>query len=667
MSGGRKRRLRPDEAGYEPEARDGRVIELEPFDIVGDPNAPEVPLADVPLEEPADDGRGGRVVHELAPIEIQGRRSAWDSNVPDWVTDIVGRPTTEQGTDFAGWEFPNWIASRVADENGEMPDGLLELGYNAIARNSNPASYGAADAIRALATGEEGVAPEERSMYAVPAIAGAADALSFGFADDAGDAVYGGESGNAIDWAEDQYPGSFNAGADVAIAGQMALPGATMRNAPTFARATGTALEAGLQGALGGYGHSDAETIGGRLDDAATGALTAGALGGGLGYAAGRFGDEAARPVDEDEIARLMRDANLERVSQAGGSQSLSSKRMRTLLPGTSSEDRIEAAARLTNRLREEGVFDPRRVGPIQLPPNSDMIAQRVDDLMEGASDGIGNVHRRMEGQAVDPTTLIGHAWQRLDELEAIPGAEAQAAAMRRHLTEFSNRAESGNLTFDDLQRWKTFWRQNTNFDAPLQADRQGIYRAISNTMQEGVNDVDPALGSQYQRDREMYSIGRRFAEVNADEAMQRARNRTFSLTDYLTGLEGFREGVVPGIGAVLMNRGLRRNEHGMRAMSLERAAEALRTRPERFGRWAPRLEAARQKGSRFFNAALYAAMQDDPQVRQAVMSGDEQEQQAPMEQQSAPVIPEDAPIEMFLEDDTEELIPEDAPITDFL
>src|SRR5690606_1560147 len=137
---------------------------------------------------------------------------------------------------------------------------------------------------------------------------------------------------------------------------------------------------------------------------------------------------------------------------------------------------------------------------------------------------------------------------------------------MRTNLARFQARADAGDMTMAELQKWKTFWRQNTNFEAPLQAARQGVYRAISDTMQQGVDAVDPALGAQYRDARDMYRIGSVFEEAGGDQARNEARQRRVSLTDTLSGLEGFRNGgLLGGVAGVLANKGLRRNEHALR------------------------------------------------------------------------------------------------------
>lgn len=344
-----------------------------------------------------------------------------------------------------------------------------------------------------------------------------------------------------------------------------------------------------------------------------------------MGGLARRAQLRSQQPVDTAAIEDALNRAAWQRLSQAGAHQSLSSAKQRLLAPGTTERARTESARRTVERMREIGAFDTR----MGLPPGPDVIADRVRNAQTAAYNSMDEIGERMAGEVVDAEPLLRHVRERVSALDAIPGAETQAEQMRRNLQRFEERVTNNDLSMSDLQRWKTFWRENINFDAPQQREAQGVYRAITENMQQGVDNVDPALGRQYQQARQDAFIGQSFDELNGSNARNDARLRQFSLTDYLTGLQGFQQGgVLGGTASVIANRGLRRNEHALAARSLERAAERLRTAPERFGRHARVLQAAQQRGPRAFAAALYLSAQQDEHVRRA-MSEEEQRESA--------------------------------------
>jgi hypothetical protein len=139
--------------------------------------------------------------------------------------------------------------------------------------------------------------------------------------------------------------------------------------------------------------------------------------------------------------------------------------------------------------------------------------------------------------------------------------------------------------------------------------------------------------------------MGMHFDEMRADDMLNEARNRNESLTDIIAGtaagpaLGALAHAANAGTGGSALlgaaglyagyraNKFIRENSHGWRAMSLERAANALESNPARFGAWAMRLQAAQKRGPQAFAAALYIAQQNDAAVREAVATEEDVQQ----------------------------------------
>lgn len=614
-----------------------RVITLDPIDIQGDPDA--ILTNEHTVDVPAIDiqGRRERGLSTGVGRDAEGRSNMLPEWVPTWATDALGQPVRDDRSGVVGYEVPAWAAEFVADSEGQMPTSMLGAGAEIASNLLVPGR-----ALYRQATGEAPSA-EARTINPLSATMGAVDAASFGFADDiAGlfDEDTGRELADARRYAQRQDPGSFAIGEAGGSLPSMLLPGVSQgRGATTGARVAGGALEGAGWGALEGVGRSDADTLTGRLQDALPGALGGAVLGGGFAGASSRAEQRAAQPVDEAEIDRLIGDAAWEHLSQAGAAQS--SRRQRMLASGTDEAARTENARRMVEQLRGIRALEGRGPGGV-LPASEEAIQGRVREAHQGALAQLGQVRERMASEAVDGTPLLEHMRERVEALSRIPGAEAQTTQMRGFLRQFEQRVAQGPLSFDDLQRWKSHWRTTTNFDSPLQSERQGVYDAIRDTMQQGVADVDPALGQQYQDARRMARTGFAFSDMSADRARNEARNRSVSLTDYLAGLTGLGAvgggamealsggqalgAVAAGTGIALANRALRANEHGLNARRLERAARQLQTAPQRFGAWTQRLQAAQARGPRAFAAALYTAAQSDAAVR-AQLAQEEDEQ----------------------------------------
>lgn len=611
-----------------------RVITLDPIDIQGDPDA--VLTNEHTVDVPAINiqGRRERGLSTGVGRDAEGRSNMLPEWVPTWATDAIGQPVRDDRSGVVGYEVPAWAAELVADSEGQMPTSMVGAGAEIASNLLVPGR-----AVYRQFTGVE-PSPEARTINPLSATMGAVDAASLGFADDIAGLFNedtGRELADARRYAQRQDPGSFALGEAGGSLPSMLLPGVSQgRGATTGARVAAGALEGAGWGGIEGIGRSDAPALRGRLQDALPGALGGAVLGGGLAGASSRAEQRAAQPVDADEVERLLNDAAWEHLSQAGAAQS--SRRQRMLASGTDEAARTEGARRIVEQLRERGILRGR--GP--LPATEDAIQSRVRAAHQESLGQLGQVRERMASETVDGAPLLQHMRERVEALSAIPGAEAQTAQMRAFLAQFEQRMANGPLTFDDLQRWKSHWRTTTNFDSPLQSERQGVYNAIRDTMQRGVSDVDPALGQQYQDARRMARTGFAFGDMTADRARNEARNRSVSLTDYLAGLTGLGAvgggamealsggqalgAVATGAGIALANRAFRANEHGLNARRLERAARQLQTAPQRFGAWAQRLQAAQARGPRAFAAALYTAAQSDASVRAQLAQEDDEQ-----------------------------------------
>ena len=231
-------------------------------------------------------------------------------------------------------------------------------------------------------------------------------------------------------------------------------------------------------------------------------------------------------------------------------------------------------------------------------------------------------------------------------QIERLSRDPTQAGVVARLRTWRDGYGAQDTVTWQQYQEWKNTLGKLSNYTADEMTPRGITYGAVTEAMQDAVDRTRPDLGPTYQRAREDARIGYVVGENAASDARREGRVRVVSPTDYLAGMGGAGAGAVAlmsdavqgagagGLGAVaaagtglLVNRAFRAREHAMQAGRLERAARNLQTRPQRFGAWAQRLQAAQQRGPQAFAAALYIAAQDDAAVR-AAMAEEEDVQQ---------------------------------------
>jgi hypothetical protein len=684
------------------------VIELEPIDIVGDPDAPARRVGDY---SPAPAGT-------RAPSEPKPMNRDW----LDIVSSVTGEATEDERTGLGGYQIPEWAARAIADDDGNMPTGALEAIGNIL--NGGSSGDAGQDTLAALgrlaSMGSPGLAigqgvasnlardtrvnPEDRTVLAAPALMGLADAGSFGLADDiAGylqdDPELRDQMRSGVEWARREAPGSTRTGELVAQGAQMAIPSAPLRAGATPLRmGAAAALEGAAFGGLEGAGRSDAETLGGRLADAAPYAAMGAGFGGPMGYVGGRLARSAETPVSADDTRRVeqhLDDAAWDWLSQAGANQSSAKQKM--LASGARESEMTSQARWMVDTLRDRGVIPPmggesmsRSLGERALgrfrPPDQDAMLRDIARLGDEGHAGILSVGERMGGGAVDAAPLVSRLRAAASDTST-PFTRPQGRQLREwaddvETTSLPSLDEDGwaldaGITFPELQRWKTKVGNASNYDRTMGSAQGEAFRAVTDSMNEAVATRAPELVPEYRTARENSLIGLRFDDMGAGESRRAGRNRTTSPTDYFAagtaagtlgpllsaaadagGGASALASVGAGAAAMGINRWHRATEHGRRAMRAERQAQRILNRPEVAARWAPILNEAAQRGPRAIAAAMYLIQQRDPQAREAMQAEDVQP-----EAQAEPMETPPPAIEVTDNMTLDDLIDDEAPI----
>lgn len=682
--------------GHNPNRRRRPVTELEPIDIQGSRSADVAPFDMEALPKFADEP--AFVPGAQAPVRrADGVSTMLPDWVPPWATEVIGQPVRGMGGSI-DYELPEFIAELVADSEGQMPATAMDA---AMGMGMNATPYGAIRQFAGTTPSRESRTVSPQSMLAGAANAGAVPVNALArlagydnlpaFLEELGvlDEGSGEEWSEGMDTTARQAPGSFSIGEMLGTAPMVAVPGASAgRGATVAGRAGLAALEGATYGGMEGMARSNAPTLSGQIQDAGRGMLAGAAFSGVLGGAAGEAARRSQLPVDEAAAARLMSDANIEWASQAGAAQSR--KRMRQLLGGDA-EQQIQNADFMGARMRDLGVTAPRGPRGI-LPPTQEQMGARFKAARERAQTGLESTHAAMEDRGpIELDTMLDPLRDRAAMLQRTPGGRPAGRSLAARVREFdqdygtpvfdaaderaisdddalavfasgnwdrrpdaSPAARTGEVTgyinpeapFSELQRVKTQLFTPTGIDMNVEGERQRLYAAVRDRMQQAVDDADPAMGAAYRENRRTAEAGRRMSQMQADKTLQEAVNRRFSPSDYAMLATGLGGGAIPAmaadaasagsvgipmvVGAAVAgaaNRAWRANEHGFQAMALERAARRLQTAPQRFGAWAQRLQAAQARGPQAFAAALYIAQQNDAAVREAVATEEDVQQ----------------------------------------
>lgn len=687
------------------------VIELDPIDIVGDPDAPARRAG----------GYSPPPAGTRAPSDPKPMNRDW----LDIVSSVTGEATEDERTGLGGYQIPEWAARAIADDDGSMPTGALEAIGNIL--NGGSSGDAGQDTLAALgrlaSMGSPGIAigqgvasnlardtrvnPEDRTVLAAPALMGLADAGSFGLADDiAGylqdDPEIRDQMRSGVEWARREAPGSTRTGELVAQGAQMAVPSAPLRAGATPARMGGVAaLEGAAFGGLEGAGRSDAETLGGRLADAAPYAALGAGFGGVPGYVGGRLARSAETPVSADDARRVeqLRDeAAWDWLSQLGADRTSSKQRM--LATGQDESAMTEGARWMVDTLRDRGVIpaegNPKWLGRFR-PPREDAAQRQIAELGDEGLRGIQRIAEEMSGEGVPVAPIVDRMAGAADEVDS-PFTRQQAGQVRRWADDIAAEGRPGldsegwavedAIPFSELQRWKTQVGRAANFDPTMGSAQGAAYRTITDSMNDAVASRAPGLEADYRTARENSLLGLRFQDVAAGEARRQGRTRTAGLTSYvlgagaapagaaiaaLSGAGGAGSAIAAGGAAAaagIGNSWYRGVEHGARAIGAERQSQRILNRPEVAARWAPRLNEAAQRGPRALAALMYMIQQRDPQAREAMQAEDVQpETQAePMETPPPAIeVTDDMTLDDLIDDDSPIEITEETTLEDLL
>lgn len=592
---------RLDELPPEPEP----VVELEPIEIVGDPNAPRR-RAGAYSPPPA----GTRDRDEPKPMNVDAFAELADAVLPSVEEDAR--------TGLTGIEIPAWAAAGIANEDGTMPSGplgaltnllggqesgevLTDLGQVAMRGLGTPAAIATGvagnfgEALGDRLAGRESelnIDPEERTVYPVAAAAGYADVASRGLADNIVANLPESVTQSAIglspeeaardlrggfDWARREMPGSTSIGEGAAMLQDMAIPGPNITQTGRGAIA-GRMIEPTVTGFAEGYGRSEGETPWERARTGAGYALA----GAGLSGLAARSARNAAQAVEDgvDQFAvdRARRGAAGHWTSHYGGGGTAAAQR-RLQVGGTADRSFGDEAVDFTQQLRRHGMLGPdqgsirQRLANI---PDEEQIARQGHELRELGSRQIGEARDFMSrGGRRYSTQPIADAYQA--EANSMMGQRAldpQRARMQQLASDHAPRTYIGpqevittarpgaavedlpgspDLTWDQLQALKTQFRQSIPTNQATSGVDRRAYAVTRDSLQDLVErEGGQALGDTYRAGRQNFRFGQLIGDADDYQLARGSRNRLTGLTNTLAYLTGSRVGLDLAEGADL-------------------------------------------------------------------------------------------------------------------
>ena len=478
---------------------------------------------------------------------------------------------------------------------------------------------------------------------------GAVHGATLGFADELAGAVRAGLRGEPGAYAQErdrmrrvtretsaQAPEQYMAGEVVGGLAPMVVPGGgAVSGATRGARLLRAGAIAGGYGTAEGLGRSEADSVGGQALDALQGGATGAALGsGGAALAEGvGAGARALQGFLRSRAPRMQQAADEARVLTAMGATGGSINKPGVLQDASRMRERIAGVAEW---MRNRGMGGPRSV--VGIRERSGRIAEQSRD----AIDDVINVHGASE--TVDPAEFARLLREEADGMARQPELNDVAAALRRRAEEYDAIAGAPYSLAEAQQAVSRMGNQGgwaRELPSTAQEASQASTRAMRRLMDDAVDRAyqrseaaasgvyrtgagaapGGVTAAQYRQLRRDNDIARTLNR-HAEESVQRARkNRFFGLMDAETIQAA--GGGVRGAGVALGRRAILGRGAAMRASTLEAFARLARTSPDKFGRWAPRVEDAARRGGRAL-ALLHDELSAEPEFMAALETGEQ-------------------------------------------
>ncbi len=542
---------------------------------------------------------------------------------------------------LGGVEMPSLASARRAlSVAGDAYDRRVRGGRTDFVGAAREAAPDALSALFPTAERPEGMrdsAPDLRSQ------AGYRNALGlFGWADELADLREPGTGAQMRalrEMSSEQAPGQAALGGVAESIPLLAIPGGQSTALGRIGAATGVGLGIGT---LRGAGESEADDVGGVLEDAVRGGVQEGATAGaltGVGEAASpvlrRLGDWATR------AARSADDAAVQSRLEATGVWGGRAMRAADEMPG----GQPALAADLRRLGIGGGLGQPGSTGPASRFPRPERALEDAGEVIDAAGQRMRAVIDAMDDAArasapareagaganapgfVDVTRVADEMEAIARQYESLPvGGQQVADALRTRIIEplrarpamTFGEAHQQRRLLDDLIR---SWRANpdlTTASGQLQTAR----RALARAMDDAAANLDPALRDAWRQANRDYSVGA-FIGENGRGAERLSVGGGIGGA-VATGVELAQQGV-PGSGVAsgIVGRELAQQQRmrwpGIRAVGLEGLAARLRAMGPRAQAWADALEGAQRRGNVALAAAHAMLQRTDPAYRQAV------------------------------------------------
>lgn len=442
-------------------------------------------------------------------------------------------------------------------------------------------------------------------------VRGAAQGLSFGFADEAA-----GLGEAALDWLKndpqgfmDNYKKHRDESRDLYKKAETANPGTYMTGqvagaiAPALLTAGGstaaTAASLAAQGAAQGLGSSEADLTEGDVG----GALRDTAIGTGTGLVAAGAG----KLLNKIPVGKM--------AEKAGQYLGKGAERLAENATGATANQAMKFEANAGRELLDRGL--------VGFGDTAENIANKVSAAKSAAGKEIGDSLAQLDAKGVvsQVDNVVAQLESQIDELSKVPGNEKIVRQLQAEVDNLYERGVSQLPVSEGELAKRAYHGQVNNFSPEADKKAAGyLGDAFKAESERAATAADPALADKFMQSKKDFKLFSPIEEAAEKRAAQQAQSPFGGLSDYIAGGTGLAAGGPVGAAAsVIGKRVIAPRLASSGAVLADNLADALKASPQLFGKFAKPLQEAAARGGTSLAATHYVLQQTNPEYRALV------------------------------------------------
>lgn len=451
-------------------------------------------------------------------------------------------------------------------------------------------------------------------------IRGTAQGLSFGLADEATGAAEA-----AKDWLMndpkgfmDNYKKHRDESRKNYKSAEEANPGTYMTG--QFAGGAGTALLSGgtglgalaAQGALQGFGSSDADLTEGNYKGAIGDTVIGGSLGA-AGEAVGRLGGKLLSKVPVGKAF----DAVSGRLGQTAENLAVKA----TGATGKQAENFAPNAGR---ELLDRGI--------VRFGRTAEDVAERAANASKEAGQAIGSALKDLDARGVKASVenVTSAIEGKIKELAEVPGNDTIIRQLNRELDNLYERGAS-ELPVSIGEKAKRAFQSQTNYASP-EAEKKAsaqLASAFKDEVESAAMKADPTIANKFMEDKKVYGLLKPIQEAAEKRASQLNQSPFGGFGDFAAGAAGSIGGGAGVAATVGARRLLAPRIASSGAIIADNLADVVAKSPQVLGKFAKPLAAAAARGGNSLAATHFVLAQTNPEYRELTMKAQEDQNMA--------------------------------------